>query len=125
MSTGIEWRCDRCDEPVADGEGAIFVWDQDVNARKVAYEEWVKTQPRGWRVNISSCPSLAAWQTLHHDCDFYGRSSYWFDVARARTLEQVLDWTLHLAAKGWVIEHTDWIQFVRRHVPSTNWAISS
>ena len=63
---------------------------------------------------IMEMPEPAKWRALHHACvdEVDAGHEYGFDVARARKVEHVLGWTLHLSEKDW-FEYTDWTEFVR------------
>lgn len=93
-STKATWVCDACDKWVRDGDGYIHI----------SYDEIYR-----------AVADQRRWQADHHhrscDPDISG-NDYHFDVARARTVDDLLDWTLHLSEKAWLVE-TDWIKFLR------------
>lgn len=84
QSTHIAWTCATCDEPIADGEGAVGIPFADLSLRNDA---------------------TLVWRVEHYDCtghlDIYGRP-----VAELRTVADVLSWTAHIITKPWIHEST-------------------
>ena len=119
----LVWKCETCDQPVADGKGYIHV---DVRAASqhgqdmASLTEEVKASNRlGWEMwtgdYLRRMMALeeARWEVHHRECDPNpDRDDYWFDVARARTHAHLLDWTAHLMDKNW-LEDTTWGGFIR------------
>lgn len=123
-SEELVWKCVECGQPIPDGGGYIEV---DVNAAIETIEargrreaELRSRRPDGLLVmsggDLLGWPDDESWHAIHRACDTDPVSSpYWFDVDRARTLLQVLDWTLHLSEKSW-LDGTNWSAFVYRAV---------
>lgn len=115
-SRRIEWRCNECRRPVADGEGWITIDMREVKAREAAYAEWEARHP-GPVVNLRELlelPDEVQWQVFHRECDpNIDATAYWFDIERCRTEAQLLDWCSHLLEKQW-LSATAWDDFLRR-----------
>ena len=120
-SQQLVWVCEVCERPIADGKGAVFVRYTDRRAYregqadlKLKGREIGPDSTTGRSLVIFSAVDLmeaapaAPWRTMHHKCDTTpGDCAYWFDVARIRTLLDVLSWTRHLMEKNWLGE-TAW-----------------
>lgn len=112
----LVWTCHICGKPVADEEGCILVRTKDMNdyrndpARK-------EPGPSGFVIynaaEMMDLRSPAPWVAEHYDCCEGCGAYYEFDVARIRTLTQVIDWTAHLMQKNW-LEETDWPRLLRK-----------
>lgn len=125
MNANLVWVCDLCELPIADGKGAVFVRfserkayrDGQANLKRKGKVLGAKIGRR--RVIISAIDLMdaadaAPWRAMHHKCDTTpGDCAYWFDVARIRTLEAVLDWTRHLMGKAW-LDETAWDDLIGR-----------
>lgn len=100
-----EWRCAVCDRAIPDGDGYVEV---DTSAAYAC----LRAEGANGDSIAQSLP--VPWRALHRACDpDIARSSYWFDVARARTEAELLDWDSHLRKKRW-IHATDWDEFIDR-----------
>jgi hypothetical protein len=115
----ITWTCAECRQPIEDGTGYIHIDLAAVMAVETAAHEWTAKHetPEGaiflTGADLFDYPTAAGWTTHHADCDPHPDSNdYWFDVARARTHAQLLDWTAHLMGKTW-LEHTNWANLIR------------
>lgn len=136
LAPAITWSCEICGYPIKDGHGYIELpsaeraryvhemaaWEarhgRELSSSDTADDNTL-TQMR-MRVITGSMlmrlPRLGHWRALHRACDPHpGSGGYWFDVGRARTTGELLDWTLHLMEKRW-IGTTDWAGLVRRAV---------
>ncbi len=118
----IEWACDRCGEMIADDEGWVTIPLLDVLTRQRVWDEWEAKQEPFAAVllgEVMALPDEVKWQVLHRGCDpdpeEEAGDCYWFDIARIRTVGQVMDWWLHLSEKSW-FGSTDWESLIRRHV---------
>lgn len=115
----LVWICDACHRPIANGKGAVFVRYSERKAYRDGQVELkrkgkVVGPKRGRHLVLTSLADLmeaadpAPWWAMHHKCDpTPGDCAYWFDVARIRTVLDVLRWTHHLLEKNWLGE-TDW-----------------
>ena len=120
QSTRIAWTCAACNQPIADGTGYLHVDLNRVREVEDAHAAHLEQQQQesGWRaVNLTellALPRRAPWLAHHRRCDPNpGHGSYWFDVARARTHAQLLNWSAHLMGKRW-IRHTTWADLIER-----------
>lgn len=119
----LVWLCAICEEPIEDGSGYVempnterrrFFHQQQEFDAKYPPNPSTLTFGRVWTGGqLFEMPEPAQWWALHRTCDENPEDSgYWFDIARTRTVSQLLDWTLHLMEKNW-IDETDWTHFVR------------
>lgn len=53
------------------------------------------------------------WHVQHYSCDPDDRSCYWFGSERCQTLDELLEWNVHLMSKTWIC-FTDWARFLQR-----------
>lgn len=133
MQEPFEWRCHWCSASVADASGHVTVDSAGARAAMKANREREIADSN--RDNLSTLvgvdivsllqhtdkhPDLV-WYTTHGGCDPRAETGdYWIDVARLRTLAQVLRLNADLSRKPWVA-HTDWPEFLVRSLsqPST------
>jgi hypothetical protein len=115
----LVWTCAGCGQPITDGTGYVHIDLAAVGATRRAVAKWKTDHEGPDRPIVMSLaeyrdyPSRARWLTHHAACDPSPDSEdYWFDVARAATHAQLLDWTAHLMGKIW-LEHTDWANLIR------------
>ncbi|WP_284762820.1 hypothetical protein [Arthrobacter sp. efr-133-R2A-63] len=111
------WTCHYCKKSIRDGAGYVDVPGADVYRLEKAEQTWREDHPYGGTLKeLLGLPNPAAWVATHTKCDPHPeKGSYRFDVAEARTTEDILDWTLHLMDKTWM-EFTDWTDFIRNHM---------
>jgi predicted GIY-YIG superfamily endonuclease len=115
----LVWLCTRCQEPIADGLGYIHVNMRSVFEIEAYWAAAEKRQLEGGSVfvdisDLRDWPDDAPWMAHHADCDPYPEAGdYWFDVKRARTHAQLLNWTAHLMGKDW-LKFTDWDDLIQR-----------
>lgn len=128
MEIRLQWVCDVCGKPVADGKGYLLV-DQGAavesyQARReldrAQFEKEAADRAAGGLglvpVDLAGYMELSHpnWRVLHGDCDTAPPAyDYWFAVERCRTLAQLLDWNAHLHGKNW-LDRTDWDRFIWR-----------
>lgn len=110
----LVWPCAECGEPIADRTGYIHISYVEINAHERAWREFDKTHDGiATASEFLSLPSQARWYAHHLDCDpMSDEPDYWFDVSRARTHAQLLNWTAHLLGKNW-IQSTTWDELIR------------
>ena len=110
----MEWICTHCRRPIADGDGYIAVdsrraWHIEGERRKLDREHEGRILDGN---DIWAYPKRVEWFATHRGCDpDPGRADYWFDVARCRTLHELLDWNRHINGKTWG-QATNWDQFI-------------
>lgn len=123
MEKQIEYRCGVCREPVDDGEGSIWVSMAEVHRSKEEAEREIverRTTPTAEYVasrlvSVADLPedTRARWRVTHNACsEGDGTGEYWFDVGRARTWHELVDWSAHLLEKDWLV-HTRWDGFLQ------------
>lgn len=125
----IVWICAECGEPIENESGYIELPNSERRRYKIEQAEWEATHPRHNEPfavysggDLLSMPDDCKWHAIHRACDpDPDGGGYWFDIERARTQLQVLDWTLHLMEKSW-IDETNWTEFVRRNIRKVNGA---
>jgi hypothetical protein len=92
----------------------------DINAAEAANAELERRCTTSFGVVYSGADLLAFrsvdWQPLCGPCAD-DRATYFIDYDRIRTVEQALDWTLHLSGKTW-FGITDWEDVVRDLFPN-------
>jgi hypothetical protein len=125
----ITYCCGVCNRPVRPGTGCIWVSSADRSRYRDAYAirnlEVDANQPSGNLTGLRvisgsalmNCPDKAPWRVNHAACDPEpDDNGYWFDVGRADTYERLLSWTVHLVDQDWVLDETNWTDFVRKHM---------
>lgn len=125
----IVYRCEKCSKPVRGDTGYIWVSEDERDRYRTDFAIWNlevdANQPadRPGDIRIISgtawatCPEPARWRVHHERCDpDPDDKSYWIEVGRADTHERLLSWMCHLVEKVWVLEETDWTDFVRAHL---------
>ena len=127
----IAWTCIECSGLISNGDGYIELPTAEMVRHREEMEEHNAAHPipeatngATWRLvdlnEVMSRPSRMQWHAIHRICDQnINSSSYWFDVHRARTTAQLLEWTIHLQEKNWFAD-TKWGDFVRRAVPRSS-----
>lgn len=113
----IVWLCNVCGDPIENGQGYLEVDLRAVFRVEAWWREHRQNNPQGKPVDIDallSGPEPVRWLAHHADCDSDpDYSGYWFDIHRARTHAQLLNWTAHLMEKSW-LEYTNWSDLIRR-----------
>lgn len=108
----IDWSCQVCTKPIADGKGYVWI---DHNEVAAAQARDARQDPITGEVDLSDFLTIsdANWHVHHAKCDPYpNANSYTIAIERIRTVPQLLDWTAHLmSSKGW-ISATDWDRFL-------------
>lgn len=106
----LDYICDTCLRPVADGEGCLYLSFGDLADHRRAKREWEASRDESGRLDILGLlglPSFAAWR-IHHDvCRPAGVDGYDITVEEIRTWRGLVKWTAHLMEKNWLVE-TDW-----------------
>ena len=119
-SRWIDWRCDLCQDPLADGDYATVDENdvQEVRRARADLEERTR-HPEFTGVHIYSgqdfgtLPPPARWLFRHHRCDPQPDSpDYSFDIANIRTEGALLAWSAHLMDKNW-LDATNWQDVMR------------
>ena len=68
-------------------------------------------------VDLMDRPEPASWQVHCDDCNPHNdddcSNCYWINVERCSTWAQLVEWTVHLSEKEWVLTATNWMQFIR------------
>lgn len=119
----IEWICDGCKKPIADGQGYICCDEstayERLNAEYAELSERTEFRAMTMR-ELLDRPGLVHWEVWHRKCDPHpNRADYHFPVEECRTLSQLLDWNTHLMqGKRWT-RYTNWPSFIQRHVAPT------
>jgi predicted GIY-YIG superfamily endonuclease len=109
----LVWLCRECEQPIADGDGYLTVSAAEQRAHRARKAD----RPDGAPLTMSDVMhhQRPTWRAFHRSCDpDLADAGYWFDVARIRTVDDVLDWTAHLIGKRWLPD-TNWKQ-VLEHV---------
>lgn len=127
--------CFECREDVPARGGVIHVLQREVSQferdliaareRRVARagaedRPDIEAETYTW-ANLMDLPSRVGWQVHCDACNPHTdpgtgtacEGCYWFGVERCATWAQLVDWTAHLAEKGWVLEATNWMEFIR------------
>lgn len=106
----LEYLCDSCSRPVADGQGSLYINFSEVRAHQSAHAEWEANRDPAGAIDIMSLlglPKPATWH-IHHDvCSTDGAGDYDIGVEQVRTWRDLLAWTAHLMEKNWLPD-TDW-----------------
>jgi hypothetical protein len=104
----LEFICDSCGTPIADGDGSIRMSFQMLNAaRRAGREATSGSDSVGTVGELLSLPPILPWRILHSVCRPQDDDAYEIDVERARTLGALDWWTTHLRSKNW-LPLTDW-----------------
>lgn len=95
----LQWPCDVCGKPIADGDGLVTIHRDEIPSHRRAEVEWKRRGPRG------------EWRLWHRGCDpDINSDDYFFRIERVRTVADLLDMTAHLSEKGW---DTNWPDVLR------------
>jgi hypothetical protein len=106
----LDFICDACSRPVADGQGSLYVNFGELGARRTAKAEWEASRDPSGALDIMGLlglPGLATWHIHHDGCRPEGADDYDIAVERIRTWRDLCRWTAHLMEKNWLVE-TDW-----------------
>lgn len=134
MTEKITYICDTCEKPVTGDAGWIEVNYGDIQRAQDALRERAEREreeveaydglPPGKsfaeRLAEPDIP-LAPWHVYHSGCDPQRSGGYGFGIKGADTYRGLLDWTLHIAAKGW-LDETNWSEFIQKHALPRNGA---
>ncbi|MEU3626780.1 hypothetical protein BS329_41605 [Amycolatopsis coloradensis] len=129
--------CFTCKTDVPDGGGVIHIQHGDVHRVERALAEQVEqraakvtAEGQSGRLtfltlaDLMDQPDEARWQVHCDACNPHAENGcegcYWFGVERCRTWSQLIDWTAHLIEKEWVLNATDWTQFIRAAAHGTS-----
>ena len=111
----IEWICDKCERPIADGEGIVCCDEAAASDRHRRVTDFDEAHGPDMSIaELLARPQDTPWQALHNSClpeDEVG--PYGFGVQRIRTPWEMLAWTEHLLAIHWIYEDTDWLSVVK------------
>lgn len=114
-NTEITWNCNVCGFPISDGTGYLSLDMAVVSQVEQALHAWKAEHPDGASVDeLMRYPQSAPWTSLHRDCDPDPEGpSYWYDIDRCRTHQQLLARTAHLMGKRW-FKATNWDEIIGR-----------
>lgn len=125
----LNWECDECGIHINDGDGYLEIPSSEKHRWQREHWLWREKYPNGVYVGATDAmadrivswpamfdkPEPMEWRAVHRGCDAEADTTYYhFDVERCRTAYDLLEWTAHLSEKEWVIESTDWFEFIRR-----------
>lgn len=115
--------CQQCDQPIADGEGYLWVDYQEIASTRKDQEDEMKERAKrtqgGRSVTLTRASDVRVrrhvpWQAHHEACDpALSQPSYWIGVDMVRTWQDLLRRTEHLTPKNW-LRFTDWHQLLGR-----------
>ena len=117
----LEWVCEQCGEPIADGAGYVCVDERAARAfeeKEVAWQaQTIANQTAAGSAtgfisgaDLLDYPQPVHWEFLHEACDPHPNraNDYWYAIERVRTPGDVLSRSAHLLeSKDW-LRHTDW-----------------
>jgi hypothetical protein len=129
--------CFTCRENVPDGGGVIHIrhfdvreFERTVAAQDEQRKDRAAVDGRTDGLDIFTLADMLArpeqphWQVHCDACNPHRRNGcegcYSFGVERCRTWAQLVDWTVHLVEKGWVLESTNWTELVRATAHGTS-----
>lgn len=119
MPDRIEWTCDTCRKPIADGTGSVRVSFKERREVKAARAKWDEAHPdlivKG--SELMTYPRGVGWMVLHDDCTPEPEEGYAIAVNRIRDTRALLAWTVHLMEKEWLPE-TRWDKLIERAAES-------
>lgn len=115
--------CDTCHKAIANGEGNLWIDDNDVRHAQRLHAAWDRAHTQydgdiaaGIAATGADLLDLVAdvpWQAHHNACDPQPHANaYAIAAAEIRTWGQLLDWTAHLMEKPWLVD-TDWGDLLR------------
>lgn len=109
----ITWNCNVCGFPIADDTGYLSLDMSAVATVEEARHNWKTDHPDGASLDdLMRYPEAAPWAALHKHCDPDPEGpSYWYDIERCRTHQQLLARTAHLMGKRW-LNATNWDQII-------------
>lgn len=123
----LAWMCGVCRGLIKDGDGYLYVSGKEFydyeeqceiheEKRRKEYGDGIRSRMYD-SVSIADIPKLVPWRILHGNCgeDESISSLYWIGVERARTMAQILDWSMHMMEKNWLMS-TDWASFIQSRV---------
>ncbi len=113
--------CDICLQPIADGEGHVWV-DQDA-ADTAARNTLPDTDTIQSLNDLLNSGEDVSWHTTHTACHDMPSWAYAIDVERICTWPGYLHWCAHLMDKEW-LHATDWQCFVLNSLEPSRAAIS-
>ncbi len=116
--------CETCTNPIADGQGFLWVDLGEAMDRWRTYCEWRKANDRARFIPIGTLtelPDETPWRVHHiQGCDpGPAGNSYSIEISRVRTFADLLRWTGHLAGKNW-LESTDWMELIQSVAAGTD-----
>lgn len=105
----LEFLCDYCGRPVADGEGCLLVFFADLSAYRSADADWKQIHGDGpsTPAQILDRPVSVPWHVHHDACNPRREDGYDIDVRKVRTWRALLLETSRLMSKNW-LALTDW-----------------
>ncbi|WP_146060283.1 hypothetical protein [Amycolatopsis sp. CA-128772] len=123
--------CFGCEKDVPPGKGVVHISHREVNrvleAQDAANKRQAERAEAEGRTGLAAKmltmgdlrdePEEARWQVHCDDCNPHDDdcdNCYWFYVERCSTWAQLADWTAHLSEKDWVLQATNWMQFIRQ-----------
>lgn len=106
----LEFICDSCSRPVANGDGSVFIWFVDLHDRRRQLAEWERIHGGDSSAvdlaDLLTHPDDVQWRIRHYDCEPDDSDGYHIDVEHVRTWRGLVEWTSHLMEKNWLQETT-------------------
>lgn len=106
----IDWTCDTCHEPTS-GSGAISIAYDEIHRaddiRKAAADPDAANFADLNMQDVLARPQLGLWKVECDTCAGECTGAYWIDLRKARTGEDLAEWTRHLNRKTW-FAGTNW-----------------
>lgn len=108
----LEFFCDSCGTPIADGDGCLRMSFNELNAaRRAGWEATDGSTLVGTVGELLSLPPILPWRILHLVCRAQDDDAYEIDIEQVRTPAGIDRWTTHLRSKNW-LPLTDWDELV-------------
>ncbi|MDQ3763039.1 MAG: hypothetical protein M3460_15740 [Actinomycetota bacterium] len=119
-SPDLQAICDVCLQPIADGEGYVWV---DQGAADTAARSTLPAPDAPQSLADFLESDDVTWHTTHTACHDMPSWAYTISVERIRTWPAYLHWCAHLMGKPW-LKTTDWECFVLNSLEPGQAAIS-
>lgn len=112
----LEWECERCGFPIADGAGYLAIDLHEASTAEVLEAEWHERHRDSIGATLAelmTLPEPARWVIAHDKCSPLPDGPYYcIDIERAKTAAHLLNWTAHLMSKTW-LSATNWDDLIR------------
>ena len=103
----IDWSCHRCQLPIRDHDGYLYVDTISDTPPPPPRRGYVPTLGE-----LLDTPTPEPWRAAHAQCMPEETVTYTIAVERLRTPWQLLAWTAHIMAKPWAADGTDWLHLI-------------